>query len=224
MTHSYYPIALDLKEKACLVVGGGALATEKVEGLLHASARVMVVSPTLTPALESMEAGGTITVYRRTYEPADLDGKYLAYGATVDRAENARVAIDARRAGILVNAVDDIPYCDFFAVAIVRRGDLQIAISTNGLSPAFARWTRELLDRLLPRHLGDVLTTLAGVRQELKSRGLTPSYQRWQVAIDDEVAVTERGDGRETAHERVRAAVLDNAQRDMVGAVAGGSR
>ena len=187
--HSYYPIALDLEDKPCLVVGGGTLATEKVEGLLRAGARVTVVDPSPTAELAELAAHREIVVHRRPYRRSDLDGIYLVYGATDDRAANAVVAGHAREAGILVNAVDDIPNCDFFAVAIVRRGDLQIAISTNGLSPAFARWMREFLDRTLPPRLGDVLAALADVRQEVRARGLVPPYHRWRAAIDDEVHV-----------------------------------
>lgn len=207
MTHSYYPIALDLKDKPCLVVGGGALATEKVEGLLRAGARITVVSASVTADLASLAEAGEIKLYLRSYHAADLDDIYLAYGATDSKAENALVAADAREAGVLVNAVDDIPNCDFFAMAIVRRGDLQVAISTNGLSPAFARWTREYLDAALPDNLGEVLAALAEVRRDLKSRGVMPPYERWQGAIDDEVNVWLGRDDGAGARERVQAAV-----------------
>jgi precorrin-2 dehydrogenase / sirohydrochlorin ferrochelatase len=208
-SHSYYPIALDLHEKPCLVVGGGSLATEKVEGLLVAGASITVVSPTVTPTITYLAEAGEITLHQRSYRADDVDGIYLAYGATEDRAENARVAADARQVGVIVNAVDDIPNCDFFAVSIVRRGDLQIAISTNGRSPAFARWVREYLDAWIPKAFGGVLDALADVRQDLRAQGLTPPYERWQAAIGDEVfsrlphGVTEGT--RERVYERVTA-------------------
>ena len=186
-SHSYYPVALDLQAKRCLVVGGGALATEKVEGLLVAGAEITVVSPTITPTITYLAEGGELTLQQRPYVVDDLDGIYLAYGATEDRAENARVAADARRRGVIVNAVDDIPNCDFFAVSIVRRGDLQIAVSTNGRSPAFARWVREYLDAWIPKGFGGVLDALADVRQDLRAQGSTPPYERWQAAIGEEV-------------------------------------
>lgn len=186
-SHSYYPVALDLQEKPCLVVGGGTLATEKVEGLLIAGARITVVSPTVSSTIAYLAEGGELELRRRPYTADDLDGIYLAYGATEDRADNARVAADARRLGVIVNAVDDIPNCDFFAVSIVRRGDLQIAISTNGRSPAFARWVREYLDAWIPKAFGGVLDALADVRQDLRAQGTTPPYERWQAAIGEEV-------------------------------------
>jgi precorrin-2 dehydrogenase / sirohydrochlorin ferrochelatase len=186
-SHNYYPVALDLQGKSCLVVGGGTLATEKVEGLLVAGAHIAVVSPVVTPTIAYLAEGGELELRQRPYAVDDLDGIYLAYGATEDRAENARVAVDARRRGVIVNAVDDIPNCDFFAVSIVRRGDLQIAISTNGRSPAFARWVREYLDAWLPKAFGGVLDALADVRQDLRAQGTTPPYERWQAAIGEEV-------------------------------------
>ncbi len=186
-SRSYYPVALGLEGKHCLVVGGGTLATEKVEGLLLAGAVITVISPAPSPTLAYLAEGHEITLRRRPYGIHDLAGVYLAYGATEDRAQNARVAADARRAGILVNAVDDIPNCDFFAMALVRRGDLQIAISTNGRSPAFARWVREYLDAWLPRAFGSVLDALADVRRDVRAQGAVPPYERWQAAIGEEV-------------------------------------
>lgn len=217
-THSYYPIALDLQGKRCLVVGGGSLATEKVEGLLLAGAAITVVSPEVTPTIAYLAEGGEISLRRHQYRPADLDGIYLAYGATEDRAANARVAADARAAGILVNAVDDIPNCDFFAVSIVRRGDLQIAISTNGRSPAFARWVREYLDAWLPKAFGGVLDALADVRQELRAQGTTPPYARWQAAIGDEVFTHLPRGVTEGARERVYSTVTAPEGADGNGA------
>jgi precorrin-2 dehydrogenase len=113
------------------------------------------------------------------------------------------VAADARAGGVLVNAVDDIPNCDFFAVAVVRRGDLQLAISTNGRSPAFARWLRERLDATLPPEYGDLLDVLGDVRQTLKDRGPIPTYEHWQAAITDEVLTALRRGDRANAAARV---------------------
>src|SRR5579859_7512773 len=100
-SHSYYPVALDLQGKSCLVVGGGTLATEKVEGLLVAGADITVVSPTVTSSIAYLAEGGELTLQPRRYTSDDLDGIYLAYGATEDRAENAQLAADARRLGVI---------------------------------------------------------------------------------------------------------------------------
>ncbi|MBV9280577.1 MAG: bifunctional precorrin-2 dehydrogenase/sirohydrochlorin ferrochelatase, partial [Chloroflexi bacterium] len=183
--------------------GGGTIATDKVEGLLRAGAEVVVVSPEVSPHLARLAAEDRIEIRRRPYRRDDLEGVYLAYGATDDRAANAEVTRHARAAGILVNAVDDIPNCDFFAVAVVRRGDLQVSISTNGKSPAFARWMREYLDASLPAELGDLLALLGDARRDLKARGSVPPYERWQAAIDDDVLDRLRRGDNAGARERI---------------------
>jgi precorrin-2 dehydrogenase/sirohydrochlorin ferrochelatase len=203
MTHRTYPIALDLQGRACLVVGGGALAAEKAAGLHEAGAQVTVVDPQPETRVKQHSAEGAISLHARPYTPADLDGVYLAFGASEDRTLNARVAADARSRGVIVNAVDDIPNCDFFAVSIVRRGDLQIAISTGGESPAFARWVREYLEEQLPEEFGDLLAVLAGVRRSIKARGPIPPYERWQAAIDEDLFQHLRDGDRDGAQKQV---------------------
>jgi siroheme synthase-like protein len=210
MSHSSYPVALNLDGRLCLVVGGGALAVEKVEGLLRARARVRVVDPAPAGTLRVLADAGAIELSVRAYEPTDLHSVALAYGASEDRALNARVAADAREAGVLVNAVDDIPNCDFFAMSLVRRGDLQIAISTNGRSPAFARWMREYVDAWLPRELGGLLEVLGDVRDAVRRAGATPEYARWNAAITEDVLADVRDgelhDARQKVHETLTAA------------------
>lgn len=217
MSHSYYPIALDLAGKQCLVVGGGTIATDKVEGLLSAGAHVRVVTPTASSHIADLADEQHITLRVRPYEESDLDGVYLAYGATDEPSVNAQVTVDARARGILVNAVDDIPNCDFFAMAIARRGDLQIAISTNGQSPAFARYIREYLDGWLPSEFGDLLAVLADVREQIKATGPIPAYEHWQAAITDEVLLRLRHGDRAGAHRRVLTAIAQ-AAADQVSA------
>lgn len=204
MTHSSYPVALDLYGKPVLVVGGGALAVEKVEGLLRVQAQVRVVDPRPSAALHVAARGGEIALAARPYRPDDLAGITLAYGASDDRALNAAVAADARTRGVLVNAVDDIPNCDFFAVSLVRRGDLQVAISTNGRSPAMARWVREYLDAWLPSELGGLLDVLAEVRDEVRQAGTPPEYAQWKAAITDDVLLRLRHEDRVGARETIR--------------------
>jgi precorrin-2 dehydrogenase/sirohydrochlorin ferrochelatase len=216
MTPICYPIALVLDGRPCLVVGGGEIADGKLDALLLAGAVVTVVSPEVRPRITALAAEGQITLHRRSYRTSDLDATYLAIAATDDRPLNARVVTEARAAGILTQAVDDIPYCDFFAMAIVRRGDLQLGISTNGRSPAFARWMRERLDTELPAEYGDLLAVLGDVRETIKASGPIPAYEHWQAAItDDVIAALEAGD-RETArthiYERVSAGVRDTAE------------
>ncbi|MFN8593538.1 MAG: bifunctional precorrin-2 dehydrogenase/sirohydrochlorin ferrochelatase [Thermomicrobiales bacterium] len=202
-----YPIALVLEGKQCLLVGGGEIADGKIDALLRSGASVTVVSPTARPRIAALAAAGAIAWQQREYDPSDLAGVSLVIAATDDNNVNARVVIDARAAGILAQAVDDIPYCDFFAVATVRRGDLQLGISTNGRSPAFARWLREHLDQDIPREYGELLAILGEVRDSLKAQGPTPEYEHWQAAITDEVFAALRAGERDTARDLVQSRV-----------------
>jgi precorrin-2 dehydrogenase/sirohydrochlorin ferrochelatase len=213
----FYPIALDLRDKRCLVVGGGAIAEGKLDALLGAGARVTLVSPAVRPAIAALAAAGRISIRQRTFEPADLAGAFIVIAATADRAINAEIAVASRAAGILVNAVDDPPFCDFYAVALVRRGALQVSISTNGLSPAFARWMREELDATLPGEYGELLAVLGDVRAELKARGQIPAYEHWQAAIDDCLL----GDVRAGRHGAARRRALDRLTTPAAVASAG---
>jgi precorrin-2 dehydrogenase/sirohydrochlorin ferrochelatase len=203
MAQTCYPIALVLDGKPCLVVGGGEIADGKLDALLLAGAVVTVVSPEVRPRIAALAHDGQITLHRRPYRTRDLDATYLAIAATDDRPLNARIVTEARTAGILTQAVDDIPFCDFFAVAIVRRGDLQLGISTNGRSPAFARWMRERLDTELPFEYGDLLAILGDVRETIKASGPIPAYEHWQAAITDEVIAALGAGDREAATARV---------------------
>ena len=190
MTPLTYPIALVLDGKSCLVVGGGEIADGKLDALHRSGAIVTVVSPRVRPRIAALAAEGRLAWHARPYRESDLAGMSLVIAATDDNALNARVVTDARARGILAQAVDYIPYCDFFAVATVRRGELQLGISTNGRSPAFARWLRERLDAELPASYGDLLEVLGHVRDELKAKGPLPEYEHWQAALSEDVLAT----------------------------------
>ena len=215
-----YPIALVLDEKPCLVVGGGEIADGKLDALLLSGAVVTVVSPEVKPRIAALAADSRITLRQRPYETGDLAGMGLVIAATDDNARNAQIVTEARAAGILAQAVDFIPYCDFFAVAVVRRGDLQLGISTNGRSPAFARWMRERLDTELPPEYGDLLAVLGDVRDTLKARGPIPEYEHWRAAITDDVFTALNAGDREMATTRVYERVSAGVATVTEGAVA----
>ena len=204
----YYPVYLDLHDRSCVVVGGGAVAARKVDGLLECGARVAVIAPTLVPALEALWHAGHIAVRQRPFTASDLDGAVLVIAATNDAAVNAQVAREARARGIWVNVVDDPAHCDFILPAVVRRGDLQIAVSTGGRSPALARWVREDLERRLPAEYGALLALVADLRQELRRAGVAVPPERWQRAVDDEVLARLRAGDPAGARARLRAALL----------------
>ncbi len=184
---SYYPVYLDLHDKPVVVVGGGVVAERKVLALLECDAKVTVVSPQLTPGLQALAAAGRITAVRRPYASGDLADAALAIVGTDDTATNRTAAREARNARVLVNSVDDIDYCDFIAPAVIRRGDLTVALSTNGKSPAMARWAREELETILTPDYGDLLRVLEQVRLNLRQQKLQVTPDDWQASISQEV-------------------------------------
>jgi siroheme synthase-like protein len=204
----YYPVCFDLRGRPCVVIGGGTVAARKVEGLLECGARVTVVAPVLGPALTQWEHDGRIEARRRPYAAGDLEGAALAIAATDDRAVNAVVAQEARARGVWLNAADDPERCDFILPAVIRRGDLQVAISTGGRSPALARRVREDLERLLPAEYADLLPLLAEVRAALREEGIDVPAERWQSAVDDYVLARLRAGDRDGARERLRAGLV----------------
>jgi siroheme synthase-like protein len=203
-----YPVVLDLGGRPVLVVGGGAVAERKVEGLLAAGAAVTVVSPRVTQPLARLFDEGRISVRFRAYRPADLRGWTLVLAATDDRALNAAVAAGARKRRIWVNAADDPEHCDFILPSVLRRGSLLVSVTTGGRSPALARVVREELERLFGSDYA-LLTDLAGdVRRELRARGETPTAEAWTRAL--------RGDVRRL----VAAGRRDEARRRLLQALA----
>ncbi|MBI3989984.1 MAG: bifunctional precorrin-2 dehydrogenase/sirohydrochlorin ferrochelatase [candidate division NC10 bacterium] len=165
---AYYPLMVDLGGKRCLVVGGGEVAERKVETLFGFGAAVVVVSPSLTPLLEELAAQGRIIVHRRTYQEGDVKGSFLAIGATDDRVANAQLSKEAKAEKIPVNIVDDPELSTFIAPSIIQRGDLVIAISTGGVSPALAKRIRKELEERYNKEYGEFLDALHKVRERAK--------------------------------------------------------
>ena len=183
----YYPVFLDIAGKPAVVIGGGQVALRKVEGLLDAGAHVTVISPALHPDLEALVAAGRVRHIAREYIPGDLDGCLLAFVGTDDRSVNAAVAREGKQRGAWVNAVDDPANCDFIMPGIVRRGDIILAVSTSGGSPAMARKLREDLEQFLTEEYALMLDLVAQVRRELSDRGVKVEPEVWNAALDAEV-------------------------------------
>ncbi len=180
----YYPVALDLRDRLCLVVGGGAVAEAKVEGLLEAGARVTVVSPELTEPLAAWALGGRITYRPHEYGADDLDGQQLVFSATDRREVTEAVAAEARRRGLWVNAADDPAFCDFLLPSVLRRGRLVVAVSTGGASPALAARVRRDLEAYFAPEYDELVELAAEVRAELRSRAQRPVGEAWRGALD----------------------------------------
>jgi len=164
---SLFPAFLKLKKRRCLVVGAGEIAWSKITSLLDAEAAVHVIATEARDEVHVLAAQGRIHLELRAYRPDDVAGNFLVIAATDEMAVNASVYRDAEERNILCNAVDDPPNCDFYFGSIVRRGDLQVVISTNGESPALAQRLRREIDALLPLDLGPWLKDLGQLRREV---------------------------------------------------------
>jgi precorrin-2 dehydrogenase/sirohydrochlorin ferrochelatase len=164
-----YPIFTVIDNKPCLVVGGGAVGERKVHDLLAAGARVTVVSRTLTPALAALASRGEIRYLPEDFSAARVEGMALVLAATDDPEVNARVSAAARDRAIWVNVADDPELCTFIVPALLRRGDLTLAVSTGGASPALARQVREELQQHFGPEYGPYLNLLQRVRTRLLS-------------------------------------------------------
>jgi precorrin-2 dehydrogenase/sirohydrochlorin ferrochelatase len=161
-----------------LVVGGGAVATRKIKSLLDAGARVNVVSPEITPQMRQLTITGTISARIGYYHASDLTNIFLAVAATNDPQTNSRIAADAHQRGILVTVTDapETGNCTF--PALLRRGQLEISISTNGTCPGFAAEIRDLIANTIGEEYGKILETLAAEREKLLTEGSESPYNR----------------------------------------------
>jgi precorrin-2 dehydrogenase len=182
-----YAINLYLEGQSCVVVGGGPIAARKVEGLLQCGASVTVVAPSVCGAIEGWATRGEIAWNKKRYEPSDLDGAFLAITATSDPTVNRKVYLDGEAARVLVNSADDPSNCRFTLPSIVRRGDLTLAISTRGRSPALAKHMRRVLGRVVGPEYEQALEVLASVRDELRARGVSTESlgDLWGMTLDD---------------------------------------
>jgi precorrin-2 dehydrogenase / sirohydrochlorin ferrochelatase len=171
----FYIACLKLKGRRCVVVGGGEVGLEKVEGLLACDADVTLVAPEAQPELVQLALEGSITWHRRSYESSDLDGALIAIAATDETDLNIRVFEDAEQRSMLVNVVDVPPLCNFILPAIVRTGPLAVAISTAGASPALAKRMKREIAALF----GEPYATLAILLNDVRgwAKRTLPTYQ-----------------------------------------------
>lgn len=164
---SLLPIFLNLDGRPCLLVGAGTVALEKIGSLLKAGARLRVIAPEAREEVRQLARQGKLEWIQKVFEPADLEGCFVVITATDSGEVNSAVYEAAFERGIPCNSVDDIPNCDFFFGSVVSRGDLQIAISTAGESPALAQRLRREIDEQLPEDLGPWLAKLGELRREV---------------------------------------------------------
>jgi precorrin-2 dehydrogenase / sirohydrochlorin ferrochelatase len=166
-----FPIFLKLTGRPCLVIGAGNLAESKIESLRSAHGNVTVIAPSASPRILDLAASGEITYHQREYAAGDISDTqptyFLVVTATNVPSVNRAVYLEATAANVLCNAVDDPPFCDFYFPSVVRRGELQIAISTAGASPALAQRLRKEINAQLPLDTGDWLNDLGNLRREV---------------------------------------------------------
>jgi precorrin-2 dehydrogenase/sirohydrochlorin ferrochelatase len=198
-TSPYYPILLNIRDKKCLVVGGGNVAFRKVQALIEHGADIEVISPTFCPELNQMAKDGAIQIHQKSYNTKDLKNAFITIAATDDAKTNESIAADARRQGVLVNVVDDPNNSDFIVPSQFRRGDVIVAVSTSGRSPALARKIRSELEKGVKAEYAQLAILADEIRSELKLQGVTVSSDTWQEALNlnSLIELVRRGRNRE---------------------------
>jgi siroheme synthase-like protein len=198
---TFFPTFMNVRDRACVVIGAGPVGLEKIEGLLAADARVIVIAPEAEPAVAELAAEGSLVWHRRRFEPGDLEGALLVFAATSDTDLNVQVFREAERRAMLVNVVDVPPLCNFIMPAIVRNGAVSIAISTSGASPALAK----RLKREIAEEFGEPYARLAELLNDLRAwaKDTFATYQERKVFFEsivngdpDPIELLRRGDER----------------------------
>jgi siroheme synthase-like protein len=180
----YYPIFLNIQGKKCVVVGGGQVALRKIKMLIDCKAKVTVITPALHPALEQLVESRAIRLIERNYKPGDLEDSALVIAATDTKGVNKRVAHDAKKQGIIVNVADDPELSDYIVPSFFKRGNLTVAVSTAGVSPALARKIRTKLEKNFGEEYASLLSLIGEVRSTLKEKAYTVDTEVWQRALD----------------------------------------
>ena len=209
----YYPVFLDLKGRRCVIVGGGEIAERKIAGLLECGAGITMVSPQVTPGIRARAEAGDIRWEAREYVDGDLKGAFLAIASTDDESVNRAVHEEASRDGIVLNVVDRTALCSFIAPAVVRRGEVTVALSTGGASPALARKLRETLEKSEVLEYASLAGVLSSARAEIKRRRVAVHPDRWQECIDEELLALVRGGRSDEALARLLDMLVDGREQ-----------
>ena len=202
---TYYPVFLNISNRKCVVVGGGQVALRKVQVLLEHGAKVEVISPTLCPELLVLVENGQIQAHIREYREGDLQGAFITIAATDNNNINQRLVAEARRRAVLVNVVDDPEHCDFILPSYLRRGEVTIAVSTGGRSPALARKIRSRLEEKMGEEYAQLTDLIGNIRNELRKKEIRINADGWQEALDLDLLLDFLRKGEK---EKARAALL----------------
>ena len=183
----YYPVYLDVKDRLCVIIGGGPIGEGKIASLLECGANIRMICPDVTEDVQDMADTGVIHLEKRVYEEGDLEGAFVVIAATNDNTVNRRIADEAESLGVLLNVADVTHLCNFIAPSVVRKGEVTVAISTAGLSPALARKLRETLEVSHALDYADMTPLLAEVRGELRGEGNVINADHWQACLTQEL-------------------------------------
>ena len=210
-----FPMFVKLEGRSCLVVGAGSIGEPKIGSLLASGGTVRVIAPNVTATVAEWARAGTIVWEAREFQTTDLDGVFLVIGATSSRDVNEVIFLEARRRNILCNVVDDPEHCDFYYPAVVQRGDLQLAISTNGQSPALAQRIRRDLEVQFGPEYGEWLEDLGKIRQQLFASGMNADDRR---RVLHELASREAFERAQSARIRIEPVKIDPISVEPMGA------
>ncbi len=208
---AYYPVFIDVHNRCCTVIGGGNIGEEKVRKLLECGAKVVVISPEVNDGVRELADGERVEWLKRQYRPGDLADAFIAIAATDDNSVNQLVAKEARGRNVLLNVVDVTHLCTFIAPSVARRGEVTIATSTGGASPALARKFREELSNSRLLEYADLAPLLADARAELRRSGARVAPDHWQTCITESLLDMVQAGDTEGAKETLMAQLLEGA-------------
>jgi precorrin-2 dehydrogenase/sirohydrochlorin ferrochelatase len=180
----YYPIFLNIKSKRCVVIGGGQVALRKVKMLLDCGANVLVISPIPHPEIKKLSKRKAIHLIQRDFKAGDLKEAVVTIACTNVKEVNRKVADEAKKTEVLVNVADDLERSDFISPSLFKRGNLMVAVSTSGVSPALARKIRAKLGKNLGEEYASLLSLIGEVRSTLKKKRDRVGTETWQKALD----------------------------------------
>ena len=209
---NYYPVFINTKGRRCVVIGGGNVGEEKVKRLLECEADVVVISSQVKDGVRELVTGGKATWIRRQYRPGDLEEAFIAIASTDDNSVNRQIALEAEQRNVLPNVVDVTPLGTFIAPSVARRGEVTIASSTGGASPALARTFREKLATSRILEYADLAPLLSEARSELKRRKITVHPDHWQACITEELLNMVQAGKNEEASKILMSQLLNGAK------------
>ncbi len=200
-----FPVFLKVKDRLCVIIGGGNVARRKAEDLLPCGAKLQVVSPAVVEPIEQWAEQGLLTWHAKQFTEEDLSGACIVFAATDNSDENRHVVTLCNNKGVLVNVVDDPQQCDFFVPAVLRRKALAVAIATAGKSPLFARKLRTELEEIITDEYGEFLEMLGSQRERIKRTVSDISERRriFEALIDSDILELLKSGKPEKAKERL---------------------